>query len=134
MLKRFIKDLFSCHHKNALVNTNEGFCPDCGRYVKKVYYVVRCADCGIKRTARKSFGKIEPNEKFCTCCGNSDFVVEKYEKLNFSDINYVIVSKETIEENSPINELEIWIDKEEKQAYYSSNKPNIGELKYLEAS
>ena len=134
MLKRFIKNIFSCRHKNALKGTNEGFCPDCGKYLKKRYYVVRCADCDVKRIAKKRFDEITPVDKFCTCCGSSDFVIEQYENLNFVDINYAIEVKEVIEDNSAINELEIWVDnnKENKPSKKENqNPPLISEMKYL---
>lgn len=136
MFKRFYKKLFSCSHKNALINSNEGFCPDCGKYLKKVYYIVRCKDCGIKRIAKRKFDEISPFEKFCTCCGSSDIVIEKYEKLNFTDINYAVEVKEVIENNEVINELEIWIDKDCKKedTEKKNNPPLISEIKYLKAT
>lgn len=136
MLKRLVKRIFSCNHKNALLNSNEGFCPDCGKYLKKSYYVIRCKDCGIKRSVKKKFDEIVPAEKFCTCCGCSEYVIEKYEKLNFVDINYAIEVKEVIENNEPVNELEIWIDKESKPRKNSLNEapPLISEVKYLKAT
>ena len=132
MLKRLVKNLFKCSHKNALINSNEGFCPDCGQYLRKTYYVVRCNDCGIKRFAKKKFNEITPSEKFCTCCGSENFIVEKYQKLNFVDINYAIEVKEEIENKGAINELEIWIDENKKQDKKNPEpKPLIGEVKYL---
>ena len=29
-----------CRHTKALLNTNEGYCPDCGEYLKKYYKMV----------------------------------------------------------------------------------------------
>ena len=129
----FIKNIFSCKHKNALLNANEGYCPDCGKYLKKNYYVVRCAHCDIKRVAKKKFNEIMPAEKFCTSCGSQDFIIEKYEKLNFVDVNYAIEVKEVIENEGAINRLEIWVDediKNQKQEK-SNNIPLIGQMKYL---
>ncbi len=111
MFKKFLNQIFKCRHRNAILNNDEGYCPDCGKYIKKSYYVLRCANCGIKRHAKKKFDIIIPSEKFCTSCGSSDCEIEKYEKLNFVDINYAIEIKEVIENaDYPINEIEIWID------------------------
>lgn len=135
MVKRFIKSIFECRHKNALINSSEGYCPDCGKYLKKRYFVIRCQNCGIKRLGKKSFNKISPKENFCTCCGSSEFIIEKYEKLNFTDINYAIEVKETIENPEIINNLEIWVE-ENKNAEKENNKANnnpllINEIKYI---
>jgi len=135
MVKRFLKSLFQCRHKNALAVGYEGFCPDCGKYIKKQYYVIRCSNCGIKRYGRKNFNIISPKEKFCTCCGSSEFVIEKYEKLKFTDINYAIEVKEVIENPEAINELEIWIDDNKKEANTKTKAPDtpplINEMKYI---
>ena len=67
-----------CRHTNALLNSNEGYCPDCGVYLKKYYYVLRCGCCSHKREASKScLGKhneITPISKFCPICGGKDFI------------------------------------------------------------
>lgn len=110
MLKKFLNTIFKCRHRNAILNNNEGYCPDCGQYIKKSYHVLRCTNCGIKRKAKKKFDEIIPSEKFCTNCGSCLYEVEKYDKLNFVDINYAIEVKEAIEDIGAINELEIWID------------------------
>lgn len=134
MLKRLVKEIFKCRHKNALLSGgNEGYCPDCGKYVKKAYYIIRCDCCGIKRSAKKSFDEIAPTEKFCTNCGSKEYIVEKYERLNLVDINYAIETKETVEEKGPINELEIWVDevRPEKTRNEKSAPVMIGQMKYL---
>ena len=43
-----------CRHTNALLNSNEGYCPDCGVYLKKYYYVLRCKCCAHKREATRA--------------------------------------------------------------------------------
>ncbi|MDO5437556.1 MAG: hypothetical protein Q4F80_05105 [bacterium] len=136
MFKKFIKEIFKCRHKNAILYSNEGYCPDCGKYLKKTYYIVRCACCDIKRHAKKNFDVIAPVEKFCTNCGCHDYIIEKYEKLNLVDINYAIEVKEAIENEGAINEIEIWID-DNKEApsngRQKENLPLIGKVKYLGA-
>ncbi len=135
--KKYIKDLFKCRHKNALLYSNEGFCPDCGRYLKKNYYVVRCAHCDFKRAAKKNFDEIAPVEKFCTNCGESGFIIEKYDRLNFVDINYAIEVKEEVERESLSLGFEIWVDK--APATTEKEKPDkmpplIGRIKYPDIS
>ncbi len=87
-----------CRHTNALLNSNEGYCPDCGVYLKKYYYVLRCKCCAHKREAtRAAFCNVKeiiPVSKYCPVCGGEEFYIEKYEKLNFVDINYAIEVKE----------------------------------------
>lgn len=132
MLSAILKDFIKCQHKNACNAQSEGYCPDCGKFIKKSYYVIRCSHCGIKRIAKKTFKGITPTEKFCTNCGEQEFVIEKYNKLNFSDINYAIEVKEVIEDDSPINELEIWIEESKTPPRQNKEAPSlIGEVKYL---
>ncbi len=130
-IKKLLSEIFKCHHKNAILHSNEGFCPDCGKYLKKTYYIIRCAHCDIKRGAKKQFENIVPTEKFCTNCGHNEYIIEKYDKLNIVDINYAIEVKEVIEENIPINELEIWIDNNQKKEE-KKTVPLIGQMRYLQ--
>ncbi len=110
-------DLFlkksSCNHTHALINTNEGYCPDCGAYLKKYFYIVRCACCEVKREAKMYFGEVMPKEKFCTNCGAKEFYVEKLEVISFIDIPYAIHTKEQI---TPVQDelasAQIWVEGE----------------------
>ncbi len=121
-MKNLILYLFSiinnstkCSHQKALINSNEGYCPDCGIYLKKYYYVLRCGCCSHKREASRAvFGKhneITPISKFCPICGGKDFYIEKYEKLNLVDINYAIEVKEIF---SPakysMSSTKVWVE------------------------
>lgn len=110
MFKKFLKEIFKCRHKTAILTSDEGYCPECGKYLKKVYYIVRCDCCGIKRTAKRKFNEISPVGKYCTNCGESSYKIEKCDKLNIVDVNYAIEVKEEVENNSAVNELEIWIE------------------------
>lgn len=114
-LKDIIKELFKCKHSNALLYSNEGYCPNCGKYLKKSYYIIRCSHCEIKRSAKKEFGKILPEEKFCINCGESDYYIEKYDKLNFVDINYAIEVKEETDFEQKSFDFEIWVDNNDKK-------------------
>ena len=130
MFKKILKKFFKCRHKKALLNSNEGFCPDCGVFLKKSYYVVRCENCGIKRIAKKKFEEITPEEKFCKNCGEEKYIVEKYESLKLVDIHYAIEVIEEIKTGVPINDVEIWI--EENNAKQKNSEPfMISEMKYL---
>ena len=113
ILIKFFKNKNKCTHKNALINTNEGYCPDCGQYLVKNYYIVRCASCDIKREAKLYWGEIVPKNKFCSNCGTSEYYIEKLDKINFIDAQFAIYIKEIAEEiknQSP--ETQIWVEKE----------------------
>lgn len=127
-MKNFIMYLFSiinnsgkCRHTNALRSANEGYCPDCGVYLKKYYYVLRCSCCNHKReAARAVFGnknEIVPVSKYCPVCGGAEFYVEKYEQLNLVDISYAIEVKEEFSFENPDFSGEstttVWVEKEE---------------------
>lgn len=112
-LKEIIYNLFKCRHNGALLYSNEGYCPCCGKYLKKSYYIIRCLHCDIKRGAKREFGKIIPEEQFCTNCGEKEYYIEKYDKLNFVDINYAIEVKEEIELKQKDFDFEVWIDNKE---------------------
>ena len=113
ILIKFFKNKNKCTHKNALINTSEGYCPDCGQYLVKNYYIVRCASCDIKREAKLYWGEIVPKNKFCSNCGASEYYIEKLDKINFIDAQFAIYIKEIAEEiknQSP--ETQIWVEKE----------------------
>ena len=104
-----------CAHTHALINTNEGYCPDCGAYVKKYFYIVRCSRCDVKREAKVYFGDILPKEKFCTNCGSKEFYVEKLEKISFIDVAYAIYTKEKLTQSQiELASAQIWVDDENK--------------------
>ena len=56
-------------------------CPDCGEYLVKNYYLVRCSRCDIKREAKLFWGEITPQNKYCENCGASEYYIEKIETL-----------------------------------------------------
>ncbi|MBR1976898.1 hypothetical protein IKA15_01310 [bacterium] len=125
----FLINLFSvknkCSHKNALLNSEEGYCPDCGKYLKKYYYIIRCKHCDIKRRGEVLYQGIYPVDSFCENCGGDDFYVEKLEKINFFDIKYAIISKEVVEDEKQAQEVfQIWTecDFREKIAGYLMQK------------
>lgn len=112
---RSLFDLFlkksTCAHSHALISSNEGYCPDCGAYLKKYFYIVRCSRCDLKREAKIYFGDVLPKEKFCTNCGSKDYYVEKLDAISFIDIPYAIHTKEVITpEQIDIVSAQIWVD------------------------
>ena len=125
-----------CKHSRALLNSNEGYCPDCGVYLKKYYYVLRCKCCAHKReAARTVFGKhneIIPVSKFCPVCGGEEFCIEKYEKLNLVDINYAIEVKEIFNINdhlaSSMSCTKVWVETPDDTSDTTDHHPQIPEI------
>lgn len=121
ILFKILKNKTKCSHKNALINSDEGYCPDCGQYLVKNYYIVRCAKCDIKREGKLSWGEILPLEKYCSNCGSNDYYIEQIDKVNFIDAKYAIYLKEIASEYHTLHpEVQVWVDKD-----------NNGDLKLL---
>lgn len=121
-----IKGAKKCAHKRALLYSNEGYCPDCGQYLKKYYYVLRCSTCSHKREATRAvFGKCDeiiPVSRFCPVCGKEEFYIEKYEKLNIADISYAIEVKEPYED-SIIPSTKVWVEEADEIKDYHPQTP-----------
>lgn len=114
VLISFIKKQNKCSHKNALLCSNQGYCPDCGQYLVKNYYLVRCSRCDIKRQAKISWGEIVPSDKFCSNCGSSEYYIEKLDSVNFVDATYAVYLKEIANEMQILHpEAQIWVDEGE---------------------
>ncbi len=116
-MKNIILELFKnkrkCSHKNALLTSNQGYCPDCGEFLVKNYYLVRCSCCDNKREAKLSWGEILPKEKYCSNCGSKEFYIEKTQNLNFIDANYAIYLKEKDDEYKDLHpNYQVWVEKE----------------------
>lgn len=111
ILLKFINNHTKCHHKNALLYQNEGYCPDCGQYLVKNYYIIRCARCDVKRQAKLFWGEIVPSDKFCTNCGAKDYYIEKLDALSFVDARYAIYLKEIASDMAQLHpNAQIWVD------------------------
>ena len=114
ILIKFINSKHKCSHKNALLNSNYGYCPDCGQFLVKNYYIIRCACCDIKREAKLSWGEIVPMEKFCSNCGSKDYYIEKLASLNLIDVQYAVYLKEIADELQILHpEAQIWVENSE---------------------
>ncbi len=105
-----------CRHENALIDTQEGYCPDCGVYLKKYYYVVRCSHCDLKRYGTIRRGEIVPETHFCENCGGHEFYIERFERVRITDIRHAICIKEPqVDHEDLIDVTQVWADKEEKR-------------------
>ena len=92
-----------------------GYCPDCGEYLVRNYYIIRCSRCDIKRQAKLCWGEIVPVDKFCSNCGGQDFYLEKADKVNIVDAHYALYLKEKTKELNTLHpEVQIWIDENSK--------------------
>jgi hypothetical protein len=127
ILIKLIKNKNKCTHRNALINSNIGYCPDCGQYLIKNYYIIRCASCNIKREAKLAWGEIIPAKKFCQNCGTQDYYIEKIDSVNFIDANYAIYLKEIANEKYDLHvENQIWVEKEnEIIKQLTVNQPSV---------
>lgn len=122
ILFNFFKNQNKCSHKNALINSKEGYCPDCGQYLVKNYYLVRCSCCDIKREAKILFDEIVPTGKFCTNCGSKEYYIEKIDNINFIDAQYAIYLKEEISNIKLLHaQTQIWSENAQKIMFLPQN-------------
>lgn len=93
----FLTNLFnlkkSCKHDKITPDMEQGYCPDCGKYIQNEWYITRCACCGVKMRAMSKNGEILPQNHYCSNCGSADYIVEKLDKINFIDINFAVLLK-----------------------------------------
>ena len=112
-LLNFFLNKQKCKHKNALLTSNEGYCPDCGQYLIKSFYIVRCACCDIKRESKISWGEIVPAEKYCSNCGSNKYYIEKLESINLIDANFAVYLKEPVYDTGILHpEFQVWVDED----------------------
>ncbi len=122
ILITFIEKKNKCAHKNALLYSDSGYCPDCGQYLVKNYYLVRCSRCDIKREAKIVWGEVFPRDKYCSNCGAKEFYIEKIDKVNFVDANYAVYLKEIANEMQELHpEVQIWVETGDKCAKQLKN-------------
>ena len=114
ILIAFFKKQNKCTHKNALLTSETGYCPDCGQYLEKNYYLIRCQRCEIKREAKLSWGEVVPVDKFCSNCGCEEYYIEKLDKVSFIDARYAVYIKEIAQELQTLHpEVQIWVDEQD---------------------
>lgn len=113
-----------CRHERALADSQEGYCPDCGVYLKKYYYVIRCSHCDIKREGTIHRGEIVPETHFCENCGGEEFYIERFEHVRITDIRHAICIKEPqIDRENFIDVTQIWADKGERRKCLINKTP-----------
>ena len=111
ILSKLIKNQCKCNHKHALMYQDSGYCPDCGEYLVKNYYLVRCARCDVKKEAKFAWGEIVPKDKYCANCGSSEYYIEKLESVNFVDAQYAIYLKEITDKMLDLHhETQVWAE------------------------
>ena len=122
ILITFFQKKNNCNHKNALLYSDCGYCPDCGQYLVKNYYLVRCSRCDIKREAKIYWGEVVPKDKYCSNCGSKEYYVEKIDIVNFVDANYAVYLKEIANEMQSMHpEMQIWVESEPSRAKQLKN-------------
>ena len=114
VLIEFFKKRGKCSHKNALLTTNEGYCPDCGEYLVKKFYIIRCTHCEVKRLARLNWGEICPESRFCSNCGSESYYIEQLDNINFIDARYAICLKEVASKYKSLHcGFQVWVDNQD---------------------
>ena len=105
----FFKQNSKCTHSKVKPDVDFAYCPDCGELIENQWYLVRCACCGVKLRGLIKNGEIVPEEHFCHNCGTREFVVERIDKINFIDINYAVLIKAEVENNS-YSSTQSWVN------------------------
>ena len=98
-----------CQHNKVPLDTDIGYCPDCGELIENHWYITRCGCCGVKERATIRNGEVVPEAEFCPNCGDKAYKVEEIEKIDCININYAIVVREIVK--NEINEYtQSWVD------------------------
>lgn len=98
-----------CQHNKVPLDTDIGYCPDCGELIENHWYITCCACCGVKERATIRNGEVVPEAEFCPNCGGKAYKVEEIEKIDCININYAIVVREIVK--NEINEYtQSWVD------------------------
>ena len=98
-----------CEHSKVPIDTEIGYCPDCGELIENHWYITRCACCGVKERATIRNDEVVPESGFCHNCGGKAYTVEQIEKIDCININYAIVKREIV--NNEITEYtQSWLD------------------------
>ncbi len=97
-----------CQHNKVPLDTDIGYCPDCGELIENHWYITRCG-CGVKERATIRNGEVVPEAEFCPNCGGKAYKIEEIEKIDCININYAIVVREIVK--NEINEYtQSWVD------------------------
>lgn len=103
-----------CQHHKVAVNMRQSYCPDCGKLVQNEWYITRCSCCGLKRRAVLKYGKIQPQDFYCSNCGEHEFVIEKIENINFIDVHYAALLRKVVVEKQD-ETIRCWQEKSIEQ-------------------
>lgn len=114
MLPEFLMGKKKCNHEHLNIDSDFGYCPDCGKFIENQWFLIRCACCGIKQKAKMKEGKIIPITKFCKNCGTAKYNVEQLRKINFIDINYAVLMQKSENHFSAKTLTQSWVDFTEK--------------------
>lgn len=120
MLLELLKRNKTCTHSKIRIDVDFAYCPECGELIENQWYLVRCSCCGVKLRGMIKKGKIVPEDNFCHNCGTKDFTVERIDKINFIDISYAVLLKQTVQ-NNDFEFTQSWVDAN-KTSYY---KPKL---------
>ena len=111
----FLTNLFNlkkeCQHNHVAPNLESAYCPDCGKLIKNEWYITRCSCCGVKLKSVKQNNNIVPQFNYCCNCGSKEYVIEKLDKIDFININFAVLIKRVIEQDSISNFTQCWQEK-----------------------
>lgn len=105
-----------CQHNQVPLDTDIGYCPDCGELIENHWYITRCGCCGVKERATIRNGEVVPDADFCPNCGSKSYKVEEIEKIDCININYAIVVREIVK-NEISDYTQSWIDAMQTSSY-----------------
>lgn len=111
LITDFIKSLRGCRHDKVRIDSEGSYCPDCGKFVKIKWYIVRCSCCGVKRVACLDLNdNVRPVDKFCPNCGDTHTFVEEVPKINFVDIHFAVHKKEVSAVVQFVSSTQFWAE------------------------
>lgn len=103
-----------CQHDKITPDNYSRFCPDCGEEIDISWYVARCSHCGAKRKSNLYLNSVVPADAHCSRCGSKSFYVEKRVNPEFFDLQYCVLVKEVVSNNSQfIKQVQVWVDNED---------------------
>ena len=114
-LNVFFKLNKKCQHARVSPDVESSYCPDCGELIRNDWFITRCSCCGIKLKTVQRGERTEPSNHFCTNCGSSEFKIEKLNKINFIDINFAVLQKNTVEHDIITSSTQCWQEKISEQ-------------------
>ena len=105
-----------CLHTKVPLDTDIGYCPDCGELIENHWYITRCKCCGVKERATIRNGEVVPEEGFCHNCGSRAYIVEEIETIDCININYAIIMRKVVD-NEIREYTQSWLDAMQTSGY-----------------